>query len=151
MSTVLVLNAGYEPLHRVSVRHAIRMLVREVAVVEEADPGRQMGPFPVPRVLRLVRYVQMRWRSRAIPAWTRDALFRRDGRRCVYCDRRDVVLTVDHVVPRSQGGRTTWTNTVAACGGPEGCNARKADRTPEQAGMRLRRAPHVPSFWELIA
>ncbi len=151
MSTVLVLNAGYEPLHRVSVRHAIRMLVREVAVVEEADPGRRMGPFPVPRVLRLTRYVHMRWRSRGTPAWTRDALFRRDGRRCAYCDRHDVVLTVAHVVPRSQGGRTTWTNTVAACGGPSGCNARKADRTPEQAGMRLRRTPHVPSYWELIA
>src|SRR5690349_8694498 len=59
---VLVLNASYEPLHKVDVRHAVRMLVRGVAVVEEAVEGRSIGHFPLPRVLRLVRYVTMRWR-----------------------------------------------------------------------------------------
>ncbi|RYJ07115.1 MAG: HNH endonuclease, partial [Actinomycetales bacterium] len=58
--SVLVLNASYEPLQRVSLRHAIKMLVREVAVVEESD-DESFGPFPRPRVLRLVKYVVARW------------------------------------------------------------------------------------------
>ncbi|HWV25882.1 MAG TPA: HNH endonuclease, partial [Aeromicrobium sp.] len=61
--SVLVLNASYEPLQRVSLRHAIKMLVREVAVVEE-EAGGTFGPFPVPKVLRLVRYVVTRWLHR---------------------------------------------------------------------------------------
>lgn len=68
--SVLVLNAGYEPLHRVSLQHAIRMLARNVAVVEEIEHGQTIGPYPRPRVLRLIRYVTMRWRRKA-PRWSR--------------------------------------------------------------------------------
>jgi len=73
MSSVLVLNAGYEPLHRVSVRHAIRMLVREVAVVEEVIEGQTIGNFPMPSVLRLVRYVKLHWRKEQ-PKWSKKRL-----------------------------------------------------------------------------
>lgn len=135
---VLVLNAGYEPLHRVSLQHAIRMLVRGVAVVEEAAAGsRLIGPYPVPSVLRLVRYVQMRWLHHA-PSPSKDAIKRRD-KRCAYCGGRPE--TVDHVFPRSRGGGNTWLNLVAAC---FKCNQAKAARTPAEAGMRLLVAPHVP-------
>ncbi len=150
MSTVLVLNAGYEPLHRVSLQHAIRMLVRRVAVVEEAEPDATLCPFPRPLVLRLVRYVHMRWRTRRTPPWSRSGLMKRDGHACAYCGRTGVPLTVDHVVPRCRGGRTTWENTVAACGGPHGCNARKGSKSLEQAGLRLLVQPRVPTLWELV-
>ena len=142
---VLVLNASYEPLHKVDVRHAVRMLVRGVAVVEEAVEGRNIGVFPLPRVLRRVRYVTMRWRHGRRPAWTKHGLRRRDGGRCGYCDAR--ADTVDHIVPRSRGGATSWENTVLACGP---CNTRKRDRTPVEAGMRLLLTPHVPRWNELI-
>lgn len=136
--TVLVLNAGYEPLHRVSVHHAIRMLVRGVAVIEQAvEDGGHFGPYPVPAVLRLVRYVRMRWNTYQ-PSVSKDAVKRRDGR-CAYCNGRPE--TVDHVLPRSRGGRTTWLNLVAAC---FPCNQAKADRTPEEAGMKLLVTPYVP-------
>lgn len=140
MADVLVLNAGYEPLHRVSVKHAITMLVREVAVVEEAVEGHRFGPYPMPRVLRLVRYVAMRWRYRGAgrPAVTKDGVKRRDGA-CAYCG--GPAETVDHVIPRSRGGDSSWLNLVAAC---EACNGRKADRTPLEAGMPLLLAPFVP-------
>lgn len=140
MADVLVLNAGYEPLHRVSLKHAIHMLVREVAVVEESVDGRSFGPFPFPRVLRLVRYVAMRWRYRhgARPVCTKDGVKQRDGR-CAYCGGR--AETVDHVLPRSRGGTSTWLNLVAAC---RACNHRKADRTPQEAGMALLVVPYVP-------
>lgn len=140
MAEVLVLNAGYEPLHRVSVKHAIGMLVREVAVVEEAVDGRTFGPFPLPRVLRLVRYVAMRWiyKRHGVPACTKQGVKRRDGA-CAYCG--GPADTVDHVVPRSRGGPSTWINLVAAC---FTCNSFKADRTPAEAGMVLHVTPFVP-------
>lgn len=140
MSGVLILNASYEPLHRVSIRHAINMLVREVAVVEEAVDGAQVGPFPMPRVLRLVRYVFLKFRA-AVPRWSKTRLMERDGRVCAYCGKR--ATSVDHVLPSSRGGKSSWLNTVAAC---VKCNNRKDDRTPEEAGMRLRFEPFEPSW-----
>lgn len=149
MSAVLVVNATYEPIHRVSLQHALKMLFREVAVVEEAEDGREIGPFPFPKVLRLVRYVKLRWQHR-VPSWSRARLLERDGHRCAYCGR--YADTVDHIVPISHGGKSTWLNTVAACGGPKGCNARKRNRSPVQAGMEIRFAsPHVPDWWELTS
>jgi hypothetical protein len=68
MSAVLVLNADFGPLHRVSLRHAIRMLFRQVAVVHEAEPDRRIGVYPMPTVVRLVSYVVTRWRAGPRPA-----------------------------------------------------------------------------------
>lgn len=136
--SVLVLNASYEPLQRVSLRHAIKMLVREVAVVEE-EAGGTFGPFPVPKVLRLVRYVVTRWLHRRTQLCTKTAIKARD-KVCAYCGGH--AETVDHVIPRSRGGTLTWDNAVAAC---QRCNHRKADRTPEEAGMVLRVVPARPT------
>ena len=141
MDAVLVLNADLGPLHRVPIQHAIRMLCRKVAVVHEAVPDQLLGSYPLPKVVRLVRYVVTRWRFSAGPAWSRRGLMARDGHRCGYCG--DPASTVDHILPRSRGGRNTWRNTVAACGG---CNQRKGDRTPDEAGMRLRVAPRTPAW-----
>ncbi|WP_119730290.1 HNH endonuclease [Thermomonospora amylolytica] len=142
---VLVLNASYEPLQQVDLRHAIRMLVRGVAVVEEAEEGRSIGAFPVPRVLRLVRYVAMRWRHGRRPPWSRRGVHLRDRGLCGYCGKRG--HTIDHVLPRSRGGADSWENTVLACGR---CNNRKGDRTPAEAGLRLLATPRVPHWDELI-
>lgn len=135
---VLVLNASYEPLQRVSLQHAIKMLVREVAVVEE-EAGGTFGPFPVPKVLRLVRYVVTRWMHRRSNLCTKTAIKARD-KKCAYCGGR--AETVDHVIPRSRGGTLTWDNAVAAC---QRCNHRKANRTPEEAGMALLFVPGRPT------
>jgi 5-methylcytosine-specific restriction endonuclease McrA len=143
---VLVLNASYEPLHVVSVRHAIRMLVRQVAVVEESAEGNQFRPFPVPRVLRLLRYVTMTWRYNAQVPYSRNGVLARDRHCCAYCGRR--ASTIDHVLPRSRGGDTSWTNTVACC---LPCNQRKASRTPREASMPLRTTPFQPSRGQLHA
>ncbi|KHL10698.1 UNVERIFIED_CONTAM: HNH endonuclease [Mumia flava] len=142
--TVLVLNASYEPLQRVSLRHAIRMLVREVAVVEEAHADATFGPFPVPKVLRLLRYVVMRWMHRRRPICTKAAVKARD-QRCGYCG--GPAETVDHILPRSRGGLLTWENSVAAC---LRCNHRKSDRTPVEAGMTLLVTPVVPARSPLL-
>lgn len=143
MSGVLVLNAGYEPLHRVTLNHAVRMLARQVAVVEEAVEGRTFGPYPMPKVLRLVRYVALRWRHR-VPSWSRSRLLERDGHRCGYCGEK--AGTVDHVVPLARGGETSWLNTVAAC---FKCNNKKGSRSAKSAGMSLRFDPFIPTWWQV--
>ncbi|MBV1852250.1 HNH endonuclease [Catellatospora tritici] len=145
MNGVLVLNADLGPLHRVSLRHALRMLWRQVAVVHEAEPDQVVGVYPMPRVVRLVSYVVTRWRFSGGPAWSRRGVLVRDGHRCAYCG--GPASTVDHVLPSSRGGRNTWLNTVAACGG---CNQRKGDRTPVEARMPLRVTPTAPS-WAALA
>jgi hypothetical protein len=146
VDAVLVLNADLGPLHQVSLRHALRMIFRRVAEIHEAEPDRLIGVYPVPRVVRLVRYVVTRWRCSAGPAWSRAGVLARDGRRCGYCGQ--TATTIDHVLPRSRGGRNTWLNTVAACGG---CNQRKGDRTPAEAGMALRIQQTAPTWAALSA
>jgi len=145
MTTVLVLNASYEPLQRVSVKHAITMLVRGVAVIEEAVVDRTFGVFPEPKVLRLVRYVSMRWRHARKPGWTKAGVYKRERGLCAYCGARG--NTIDHIVPVSRGGRSTWDNTVLAC---RRCNHRKADRSLAESGLTLHITPHVPSWDQLM-
>ena len=146
MSTsVVVLNASYEPHQVVDFKHAIRMLVRQVAVVEEADEGRTVGPFPFPRVIRLLRYVYLKFNPhKGGPRYSRNGVLRRDRHICAYCGKH--ATTIDHVEPRCRGGKSTWLNSVAAC---RKCNERKADKTLSQAGMKLRFEPFVPTFFDL--
>ncbi|MEU8571429.1 HNH endonuclease [Streptomyces pathocidini] len=142
MRETLVLNASFEPLATVTLRRAVVLVMQDKAVVEQAHPGLRIRAaaveLPVPRVIRLCRYVRVPFRRRA--SWSRRGVLVRDRHRCVYCGRR--ATTVDHVVPRSHGGGDTWLNTVAACAED---NHRKADRTPEQAGMRLLSKPFEPT------
>ena len=100
MDTVLVLNADLGPLHRVTVRHAIRMLCRQVAEIHELEPDIQLGIWPLPKVVKLVRYIVTKWRYTNVPAWSRHGVLVRDGHRCAYCNA--VATTIDHVLPRSR-------------------------------------------------
>ena len=144
-NTIVLLNASYEPHGHVDFKHAMRMVWRGVAVIEESIEGKMAGPHPWPKVLRLVRYIANTWMYRPA-AYTRHSLLLRDRKTCAYCGGK--ATTVDHIMPRSRGGAWSWMNTVAACAG---CNHRKADRTPEEAGMRLRFAPWVPTRAEITA
>ena len=145
MTTVTLLNASYEPLGTVTFQHAVRMLFREVATVEEAHEDRMIGPHPWPRVIRLVRYVAAKWMYRPA-AYSRSNVLKRDRHRCGYCGAH--ATTIDHIVPQSRGGAWSWLNTVAAC---TACNGRKANRTPAEAGMRLRLEPYAPTRAQLAA
>ncbi len=143
---VLILNTDNTALHTVSLQHAIGMLLRKVAVIESAHTDLVFGGYPQPQVLRLVRYVKTTFLYGRAPGWTKRGVLKRDGHRCGYCG--DRAATVDHIVPISRGGRNTWKNTVAAC---HGCNSRKANRTPTEAGMPLRTKAYAPTRIELMA
>ncbi|MDR2320857.1 HNH endonuclease [Microbacterium sp. NPDC089698] len=137
----LVLNAGYEPLAVVSFRRAIVLVMNKKASVVECavdDPvWAASGPFDRPAVIVLSRYVRMP-RARYAPV-TRRGVLRRDGNRCGYCGKS--ASTIDHVLPRSRGGKNSWENLVACC---LRCNNVKSDRTPQEMGWELRLTPAPP-------
>ncbi|MCL4858811.1 MAG: HNH endonuclease [Caldilineaceae bacterium] len=146
---VLVLNAGYEPLSLVSVRRAVVLLLREKAELLEATQqmlSSASHSVPVPLVIRLVHYVKLP--HRRVPA-TRTAVMLRDAYTCQYCaeapGRQN--LTVDHVIPRSRGGKHGWENLVTAC---KRCNQKKGSFTPDEAMMSLVRRPFEPTYVALV-
>jgi 5-methylcytosine-specific restriction endonuclease McrA len=146
MNDVLLLNASYEPLRIVSIQRAMRLLLQQKAEIVEEGQGflhTIRDSYVMPLVVRLVRYIAVPRPTRL--ACTRRALLMRDGETCQYCGDQPgkANLTLDHVVPRSQGGVTSWENAVIAC---KRCNHQKADRTPQQAGMQLLRPPQRPSY-----
>lgn len=141
----LLLSQSYEPLELISWQRAFTMLtLGKVEVVEEYDHDVRTVSviFKVPAVVRLLRAFR---RFRKPVKFSRVNIYARDKYRCQYCGTKAPIseLTYDHVVPRAQGGRTTWTNIVTAC---YTCNRKKGNRTPEQANMRLRTAPVQPTW-----
>ena len=138
----LVLNATYEPLSVVSARRAVVLVLRAKAeTVAAADRTWRSAEnaFEVPSVVRLRNYVKVPYHRR-VPL-TRTAVFARDGNRCQYCTAP--AESLDHVVPRSTGGKHSWENVVACC---RRCNIRKGNRLPGQAGLKLTRTPTTPSY-----
>jgi 5-methylcytosine-specific restriction endonuclease McrA len=97
--------------------------------------------FALPAVIRLAVFIRKPFLDRV--AFNKKNILRRDHYTCQYCGRRGDRLTVDHVLPRSKGGDTAWTNVVAAC---LRCNLYKGNRTADEAGMSLVRAPSHPQF-----
>lgn len=145
----LVLDQGYQPHRVVSWQRAITMLFDGKAeVIEEYDHDVRSVTFTIkmPAVVRLLRAVR---RQRGVK-FSRINVATRDDFRCQYCGTKAPLgkLTYDHVVPRSQGGRTCWQNIVMAC---YACNGRKAHRTPAQAGMRLAKEPVRPTWLPVVA
>ncbi|HWQ14403.1 MAG TPA: HNH endonuclease [Roseiflexaceae bacterium] len=143
---VLVLNASYEPLQLISIRRAIVLLLQDKAELVEAAEQRLRArglSLEVPVVIRLVRYIKIPRRLR-LPC-SRRGVLARDRETCQYCGVQPgrAQLTVDHILPRSRGGLTTWENVVAAC---RDCNHRKGGRTPEEANMTLQTVPRQPQF-----
>jgi len=136
----LVLNASREPLCVVSLHRAVALVLAGKAVVleEGATPLRSArSTFPAPEVLVLTRYVHVPYRGVVPP--TRRTVLQRDAHRCVYC--AGPADTIDHIHPRSRGGRHEWTNVAAACAR---CNHRKADRLLSEIGWELLVTPTVP-------
>ncbi len=140
---VLVLNATYEPINVCSVRRAAVLLLKSKAeVLEHAawELRSEHTALPRPVVIRLVSFVKVP-RDTHRRKITRRAIFARDGWSCQYCGSGSR-LTVDHVIPRSKGGTSSWENIVASCAP---CNRRKGDHLPDTAGMHPRRKPGAPS------
>jgi 5-methylcytosine-specific restriction endonuclease McrA len=165
-TSVLVLNRNFQPIHVTNVKRAISLLYQGVArALDEqyrqydfADWSQLAAAahddslssvsrrIKVPRVLVLTAFEKL---PRTRVRFSRINIYARDADTCQYCGRqlRRSDLNLDHVIPRSQGGRTCWENVVCSC---IACNLRKGGRTPEQAGMRLLRTPVRPKWTPLF-
>ncbi len=174
-ASVLVLNRFYLAVHVVNVRRAFGLLYRELAEVLDIEDGQyanydfptwlemselraeEKGPdddwvrsvnyeVQVPRVIRLFGYDRV---PKHTLRFNRRNLFARDGNRCQYCGNTlpSQQLSLDHVVPRSRGGETSWENIVCCC---VRCNTRKGGRTPKEARMKLLSKPRKPSQSPLL-
>src|SRR5215207_10614757 len=140
-SAVLVLNQNYEPLNICNVRRAFVLVDRGKAeVLELGDRGIRTASrlLPRPSVIKLSYMVK---RPRPQVRLSRREIFMRDDYACQYCGSRTRELTLDHVVPKHQGGGHSWDNLVSAC---RPCNHRKGGKTLEEARMRLQHEPHEP-------
>ena len=137
---VLVLNASYEPINVCAARRALVLVLKGVAAAEEVTHhhvSSARNALRLPSVIRLLEYRRIPHQSRAL---SRKNILMRDRYTCQYCHKTlpSAELTLDHVIPRSRAGETTWENLVACC---HPCNNRKGSRTPEEAGFRLLRPP----------
>lgn len=141
---VLVLNSTFEPLHFCNVRRAIVMLMKGKAEKVESN-GKLLHSatfvFQLPTVIRLIRYIRIP--SFGGVVFSKKNVFRRDNFSCQYCGHHGTDLTIDHVVPKSRGGITNWTNVVVAC---KRCNLKKGNRTVTEAKLTLLRRPYKPRF-----
>jgi 5-methylcytosine-specific restriction endonuclease McrA len=166
---VLVLNRHYMAIRVVNVRRAFSLLFRELAEVVHIEDGQYLSydfeswreiselkrrfepdghdwirtvrfELAVPRIIRLLIYDRL---PRQEVKFNRRNIYARDGNRCQYCGKKfpTTELSIDHIVPRSQGGKTVWENVVCAC---LRCNIKKGGRTPEQARMTLIAQPKKP-------
>ena len=166
---VLVLNRNYLAVRVVNVKRAFSLLFRDLAEVVHVESGRYTSydftewcelsklarefepdahdwiatvrfEIAVPRIIRLAFYDRL---PKQAVKFNRRNLYARDENRCQYCGRKfsTAELSLDHVVPRSQGGKTTWENVVCAC---LQCNVRKGGRTPTQAHLKLVAVPKKP-------
>ncbi len=140
---VLVLNADYSAFSICTVPKAFLLVYLDKAeLVTDSAKGmlRTVNKsYPMPSVIRLHHYVSLPFKGVML---SRQNVFRRDGNKCIYCGGNDD-LTLDHVMPKSRGGKTNWDNLVTAC---RRCNSRKGDQTPEEMGISLPRKPYKPSF-----
>jgi len=137
---VLVLNATFEPINVTAVRRALVLMLKGVAQAEELnshDVHSATSAVSVPSVIRLLSYRHIPQQTRAL---SRKNILLRDRNTCQFCGRVFPAseLTLDHVMPRSRGGHSSWENLVACC---YHCNNRKGDRTPEEAGLHLVKRP----------
>lgn len=147
MQNTLLLNAGYEPLRIIGWQRAFVLLFQgKVELLEQYGfcVHSVDKEFPVPAVVRLNRWVNLKRQSPVI-RFSRANVYLRDDHRCQYCYQKfgDRELTLDHVMPVVRGGKKTWENIVTAC---IRCNQRKGDRKPEEMGLKLLRLPQVPKL-----
>ena len=141
MQKVLVLNFDYSPLNVTSLKRGFTLVVNgkaEIIKSAENPISTFTKTYVRPLIIRLLKYIN--YRSGGIRV-NRHRVFKRDNNECVCGSKKE--LTIDHVLPRSKGGKNTWDNLVTCC---SKCNLKKGNKTPEEARMPLKKRPYEPNF-----
>ena len=149
MVSCVLLNYDYSFLNVVNWKRALCLIAKnKVQVLAYSDQTVRTAEgmiIKIPSVLKLIKLIRTLYRSR-VPFNKRNILVR-DEFRCAYCGTNKTKLTIDHIIPKSRGGKDSFENCVAAC---RECNNRKGNRTPREAGMTLRGQPYQPTISEFL-
>ncbi len=139
----MVLNQSYEPLTICTLKKAVLLIYLGKAEIVHKDEKKSIRTvkmnFPWPSVIRISKFIKVPYKKVIL---TRKNILRRDNYKCAYCGRSDLMLTVDHIIPKARGGSDSWENLITAC---TKCNNIKGDRTPEEANLKLLTRPYKPS------
>lgn len=144
MTSVLVLNADFSELNVTTLNRALILVTKGKAeILKHADDLIKSEKISIkkPLIIRLLNYISAKMNKFKV---SRGRIYKRDNNQCAYCGSAKN-LTIDHVLPKSRGGKNEWTNLVTCC---HKCNFKKADKTPEEAGMKLRFKPFTPNIIE---
>lgn len=149
MSQCILLNADYSFMNVVDWKRAVRLVVKNKVTVLSYSNDRVFGAeglvMRIPSVMKLIKLIRSVYRSR-VPFSKRNVLIR-DGFTCAYCGASAHKMTMDHIVPKSRGGPSSFENCVACC---RSCNTLKGSRTPNEAHMYLHRRPIQPTISEFL-
>jgi 5-methylcytosine-specific restriction endonuclease McrA len=141
---ILVLNSTYQPINTTTLARGFKLVFKGKAEILEHISNSPIitdkKSFQRPTVIRLLKYVSVPYRKIQL---NRQNILARDGYKCAYCGSENRILTLDHIMPKSRGGRNTWENLITSCGN---CNVKKNNRTPEEANMTLLFQPFKPSY-----
>lgn len=150
MNRCIVLNGDYSYLNTISWKRAVCLMMKgKTEVLKYSDKvirnveGVEIMKLPL--VLKLVKIIRMIYKNK-VP-YSKHNIFIRDNFTCMYCGKKYNKLTIDHVMPQSQGGKSSFENCVAAC---KSCNHKKGNRTPSEANMYIKKQPYAPTIYEFI-
>lgn len=139
----LILNMDHSPITVCTVQRAFLLVYLRKAELVIANNTYFFhtinDTFSMPSVIKLNRYVNVPYKGVVL---SRENVFKRDGFKCQYCG-TNKELTIDHLVPKAKGGKTSWSNLVTAC---KRCNSKKGNYSPEEAGLQLSLLPYRPSY-----
>jgi 5-methylcytosine-specific restriction endonuclease McrA len=142
---ILVLNYSYEPLQFCNAKRALIMVLSGRAEGLEVDGYQVKSPnatYPLPTVIRVLKMVRKK-KGKSI-SFSKKNILKRDNFTCQYCGEKPQILTIDHIIPKSRGGETTWNNVVVAC---KPCNLKKSNKTLDESGLVLAKKPIKPNFY----
>ena len=149
MESILVLNADYTPINITDLKRAFNLIYKGKAEIIKhniiSPIITELRKFKRPTIIRLLRYVSIPFRKVTL---NRQNIFRRDNYECLYCgENNKEKLTIDHVIPKSKGGKNDWKNLVTCC---KSCNSKKDDKLPTETLLVLRYQPYKPTYVQFI-
>lgn len=143
MEKVLVLNSDYSPLNVTTLHRGFNLVFTGKAEIIKSSDNlivTDKKSYERPLIIRLLNYVRFVYRRIRV---NRNKIYKRDGYKCVYCG-NSKQLTIDHLIPKSKGGKNTWENLVTCC---SKCNIKKGDKTIDQVGLKLLQKPYEPDIF----
>ncbi len=149
MESILVLNADYTPINITDLKRAFNLIYKGKAEIIKhniiSPIITELKNFKRPTIIRLLRYISIPFRKVNL---NRQNIFRRDKFKCGYCgEKNKSKLTIDHIIPKSKGGKNTWQNLVTCC---KSCNIKKDNNSLEEVEMTLNCVPYRPTYIQFV-